>query len=114
MRIIDTGKVRKIYERWLTKQYRRYVRRNGEVVESAYYTMTLPASWVDTWKEDAKTLILLETEDGNLLILHPNNTEKMKDELRSLSEKVPVEVYYRVRDGVLWKIRGSSTYSPNH
>ncbi len=83
-------------------------------MESAYYTMTLPSSWVDTWEEDIKSLVILETEDGNLLILHPNNAEKMKDELRSLAEKVPVEVYYRVRDGILWKIRRSLAYSPNH
>lgn len=106
LRGLYSGRITKIYERWITEQRRRYVRKSGEVVEKPYYTLTLPSSWVETWEEAPRSLIILETRTGDLIILHPETVEEVGGAIEGIikANKIRIEMNYRLREGLLWRI----------
>ena len=106
LRGLYSGRITKIYERWITEQRRRYVRKNGEVIEKPYYTLTLPSSWVETWEEAPRSLIILETRTGDLIILHPETVEEVGGAIDGIikANKIRIEMNYRLRESILWRI----------
>jgi len=97
MRGYVVGRVIRMYERKISIKDMVY-RRNGNEYSHLLVSLTLPTTFIEKWKKMPKSVVLLETDRGDLVIMNPEHAEKLEKAFESYIKmnKARIEISHNV------------------